>query len=197
MTELHNIGKERTAFPTRELVLSAMFSALIAVGAFIQIPIPFLSFSLQTLFLALAVVLLRPKWAVTSVVIYIVIGLLGFPIFSRGGGIGYILQPSFGFLIGFVVWAWASSAIIGRLRHRTLWRVFGAEVVGVLLMYAVALPYYDLIMRFYEAAPMTASMLFTYCFATTCPGDIIKSLLAAWMGLRIQRQLRVPQGGAG
>ena len=171
------------------MVLAAMFSALIAVGAFIQIPIPFLSFSLQTLFLALAVVLLKPRWAVASVVIYIAIGLVGFPIFSRGGGIGYIVQPSFGFLIGFVLWAWVSSTMISKMKHRTIWRVFGAEVVGVVLMYAVALPYYDLIMRFYEASPMTASMLFTYCFATTFPGDVLKSLLAAWMGLRIQRQL--------
>lgn len=191
MTDFQPTKQERAHVQTRELVLAAMFSALIAVGAFIQIPIPFLSFSLQTLFLALAVVLLQPRWALASVVIYIAIGLLGFPIFSRGGGIGYILQPSFGFLIGFVLWAWASSTIISKLKSRTVWKVFGAEVVGVALMYAVALPYYDLIMRFYEASPMTAATLFTYCFATTFPGDILKSLLAAWMGLRIQRQLRV------
>lgn len=190
MTNSQPRNHERTAFQTRDLVLAAMFSALIAVGAFIQIPVPFLSFSLQTLFLALAAVLLKPKWAIASVVIYIAIGLLGFPIFSRGGGIGYILQPSFGFLIGFILWAWASSMIIARLKKKTVWTVFAAECVGVVLMYAVALPYYDLIMRFYEAAPMTAATLFTYCFATTFPGDILKSLLAAWMGLRIKRQLR-------
>lgn len=189
MTKSQSESSARTRFPTRELVLASLFSALIAVGAFIQIPVPFLSFSLQTLFLALAVVLLKPRWAVASVLIYIAIGLLGFPIFSRGGGIGYVLQPSFGFLIGFVLWAAVSSHIISKLKKRTVWRVFGAEVAGVVLMYAVALPYYDLIMRFYEASPMTAAALFTYCFAATFPGDVLKSLLAAWMGLRIERQL--------
>lgn len=194
MTSIQPTKREQAAFPTRELVLASMFSALIAVGAFIQIPIPFLSFSLQTLFLALAAVLLKPRWAVASVVIYIAVGLLGFPIFSRGGGIGYILQPSFGFLIGFVLWAWVSSTIISKLKQKTLWKVFAAETVGVVLMYAVALPYYDLIMRFYEASPMTAAALFTYCFATTFPGDILKSLLAAWMGIRIRKQLIVARG---
>lgn len=189
MTSIQPTKREHAAFPTRDLVLASLFSALIAVGAFIQIPIPFLSFSLQTLFLALAAVLLTPRWAVASVLIYIAVGLLGFPVFSRGGGIGYILQPSFGFLIGFVLWAWASSRIISKLKEKTVWKVFAAETAGVVLMYVVALPYYDLIMRFYEASPMTAATLFTYCFATTFPGDVLKSLLAAWMGLRIRRQL--------
>lgn len=175
---------------TRSMVLAAVFSALIAVGAFIRIPLPFLSFSLQTLFVALADIVLGRKWAVVSVLVYIAVGLAGFPIFSTGGGIGYVVQPSFGFLIGFVLWVWTAGTIIGRLRVKSVGRLFAAQVAGVLLMYAVALPYYYLIMNFYQAEPMTAAALFTYCFLATFPGDILKSWLAAWMGRRISLQLK-------
>lgn len=179
------------AFPTRQLVLSALFAALIAVGAFIQIPIPFLSFSLQTLFLALACVLLDRKWATISVLIYIAIGLVGFPIFSRGGGIGYVVQPSFGFLIGFVLWALITPTIIQRLKNRSVWHLFLAELAGVVAMYVVALPYYAMIMAFYNNEPMATATLFTFCFLTTFPGDCLKSLLAAWMGRRIRQSVRL------
>lgn len=171
------------------MVLAAVFSALIAVGAFIRIPLPFLSFSLQTLFVALADIVLGPRWAVASVLIYIAVGLAGFPIFSTGGGIGYIVQPSFGFLIGFVLWVWVSGTMVAKLQKKSVGRIFAAQTVGVLLMYAVALPYYYLIMNVYQGDPMSAGALFTYCFLATFPGDILKSWLAAWMGRRIRLQL--------
>lgn len=174
---------------TRSLVLAAVFASLTAVGAFIRIPIPYLSFSLQTLFVALASILLPRKWAVISMCIYIAVGLMGFPIFSTGGGIGYVVQPSFGFLIGFVLWVFLAGTIIDRQKKKTVGTYFLAQLVGVVVMYAVALPYYDLIMRFYQGDPMSAKMLFTYCFLTTFPGDVLKSWLAAWMGRRLQRQL--------
>lgn len=174
---------------TRSMVLAAVFSALIAVGAFIRIPLPFLSFSLQTLFVALADIVLGRKWAVVSILVYIAVGLAGFPIFSTGGGIGYIVQPSFGFLIGFILWVWVAGTIVERLQQRTVGRIFAAQVIGVLCMYAVALPYYYLIMNFYQGDPMTAGALFTYCFLATFPGDMLKGWLAAWMGRRIRQQL--------
>lgn len=184
----------RTGYKVRELVLAGLFAALTAIGAFIQIPIPFLSFSLQTLFVALAAILLPRRWAVASIVIYIAVGLMGFPIFSRGGGIGYVVQPSFGFLAGFVAWVALTSTILAKMRKKTVFTVFLAEAAGVVVMYAIALPYYYMIMTMYQNEPMTTATLFTYCFATTFPGDLLKSLLAAWMGRRIQRSVRLPQG---
>ena len=193
MTQEKTTGGTRTwnSGKTRSLVLAAVFSSLIAVGAFIRIPLPFLSFSLQTLFVALASILLERRWAVISVLIYIAVGLAGFPVFSTGGGIGYIVQPSFGFLIGFVLWVFVAGTLNARLKKKTVMRLWGIQIIGVLIMYAVALPYYALIMRFYQGDPMSAAALFTYCFAATCPGDILKGWLAAWIGRRMLPQLRM------
>ena len=80
------------------MILCAMFVALIAVGAFIKVPIPVVPFTLQYLFTMLAGLLLGGKKGSLAVGIYILLGLIGLPIFAQGGGIGYIFQPSFGYI---------------------------------------------------------------------------------------------------
>ena len=87
---------------TRNMVLAALFAALTAIGAFLQIPTGTVPITLQFLFTALAGLLLGWKWGAISQLLYVGIGLLGLPVFTQGGGIGYVLQPSFGFLLGLI-----------------------------------------------------------------------------------------------
>ncbi|GAB4261052.1 MAG: biotin transporter BioY [Deferrisomatales bacterium] len=95
----------------RELVLAGLFAALTAVGAFLKVPLEPVPFTLQPLVVFLAGVVLRPRAALFSQVVYILVGLAGLPVFARGGGPAYVLQPTFGFLVGFAVGAWAISAV--------------------------------------------------------------------------------------
>ena len=98
---------EKPMTKTRSLVYCALFTALIAVGAFIKIPIPVVPFTLQYLFTMLAGILLGSRLGSRlgslSVLAYMILGLIGLPIFSEGGGIGYVFKPSFGYIIGFCV----------------------------------------------------------------------------------------------
>ena len=82
---------------TRNMVLCAMFTVLVAIGAFIRVPVPFVPFTLQVLFTTLAGLILGPKLGAMSVTLYVALGLLGLPIFASGGGIGYVFQPTFGY----------------------------------------------------------------------------------------------------
>jgi biotin transport system substrate-specific component len=114
MPEIIQITKEEKGLKhmkTKDLVLCAMFVALIAVGAFIKIPVPVVPFTLQFLFTMLAGLLLGPVNGALAVVVYIVLGLIGLPIFTQGGGPGYIFQPSFGYIIGFAVAAYVNGKI--------------------------------------------------------------------------------------
>ena len=81
-----------------DLVMISLFAALTAVGAFIKIPIPHVPLTLQTLMVMFAGLILGSRRGALSQLLYLVIGLLGIPIFAQGGGPGYVLQPSFGFL---------------------------------------------------------------------------------------------------
>lgn len=96
---------------TKTLIYCSLFTALIAAGAFIKIPVPVVPFTLQYLFTMLAGLLLGSKRGTISVVAYMLLGLAGLPIFSEGGGLWYVFKPSFGYIIGFCLGTYVLSLI--------------------------------------------------------------------------------------
>ena len=84
---------------TKTLIYCSLFTALIAAGAFIKIPVPVVPFTLQYLFTMLAGLLLGSKRGTISVVAYMLLGLAGLPIFSEGAVPLYDFKPSFGYII--------------------------------------------------------------------------------------------------
>jgi biotin transport system substrate-specific component len=100
------------------LVLASLFTALTVAGAQMRVPMPFVPFSLQDFFVVLAGLVLGPKYGALSQLLYVVLGLAGLPIFANGGGPAYVLQPTFGYLLGFPV----ASFIAGKIVHRNATR---------------------------------------------------------------------------
>ena len=102
----------------RKMVASSVFAALIAVCAWIAVPIPPVSFTLQTFAVLLCLGVLEGKWGCASVGLYLLLGLVGLPVFSGfRGGASALLGPTGGFLWGFLLAAvcyWAMERL-GRL----------------------------------------------------------------------------------
>jgi biotin transport system substrate-specific component len=87
---------------TRSLVLCGLSIALLAVGAFITVPFGPVPFTLQSMMLALIVLILRPREALIAVGGYLLLGAIGLPIGAGfKGGLGWLLGPTGGFLLGF------------------------------------------------------------------------------------------------
>ena len=166
------------------MTVCALFTSLIAVGAFIKIPVPYLPFTLQTLFVGLAGIVLGAKLAAISAAIYVIIGLIGVPVFTTGGGIGSILQPSFGFLIGFI----AAGYVTGKLSYRktSLKSLMAANLAGIAVTYFFGLVYYYLISRFYLSNSIGIISLLLYCFIPFIPGDIVKAIVASYLGKKLK-----------
>ena len=76
---------------TKKIVLCGLFVALMAIGAFIRIPIPMLPITLQTMFVLYAAVILGGRLGAVSVLVYVIMGLIGVPVFAEGGGIWYVM----------------------------------------------------------------------------------------------------------
>lgn len=170
---------------TKNMVLCAMFVALIAVGAFIKIPIPVVPFTLQYLFTMLAGLLLGGKRGCLAVCIYIVLGLVGLPVFAQGGGIGYIFQPSFGYIIGFAVGAYVTGMIANKKHKPGYKRLLAANFIGLGIVYLFGMVYYYLISKFYLGTPIGLWPLFLYCFILAVPGDILLCIVGAILGNRL------------
>ncbi len=170
---------------TRNLILCALFVALIAVGAFIRIPIPVVPFTLQFLFTMLAGLLLGGKTGALAVCIYIVMGLTGLPIFAEGGGFSYILKPSFGYIIGFAVAAYVTGTIANKGSNPGYPRLLTATFTGLGIVYLCGMAYYYLMSNFYLGTPIGLWPLFLYCFLLAVPGDICLCILGAVLGKRL------------
>lgn len=170
---------------TKNIVYCGLFTALIAIGAFIKIPIPVLPFTLQYLFTMLAGLLLGSRWGTISVVAYMLLGLVGLPIFTEGGGIWYIFKPSFGYIIGFCVGTFVTGLLAGRFKKKTVVNYLIANFAGLVPVYGIGLIYYYIICNFVIDSPIAVGPLFMYCFLCAIPGDIALSILAAFLAKQI------------
>lgn len=171
---------------THSMVLFALFTALIAVGAFIRIPVPVCPFTLQLLFTTLAGLILGSKRGAGAVAVYVALGLLGVPVFTAGGGPSYIFQPTFGYLIGFIVGAWLTGRIAESAPHAGLYRLWLANFAGLAVVYAFGMIYVYIINTWYLHTPIGIWPLFVYCLFLAVPGDICLCLLAGIMAKKLR-----------
>ncbi len=170
---------------TRDLCLCAVFAALTAVGAFIKIPVPVCPFTLQLLFTTLAGLLIGKKLGALSVAVYVIIGLLGVPVFTQGGGFGYVLQPTFGYLIGYIAGAFVTGAIAGNNKEPKLLRLLTASIAGLLVVYLFGMAYLYLICSYALGTPYTIGAVALYCFVLAAPGDIALCVIASIIAKRV------------
>lgn len=172
---------------TKAMVLAALFTALTAVGAFLQIPLGFTSITLQTLFTWLAGLLLGPKWGALSQLAYVVLGLVGLPIFTQGGGLGYLVKPSMGFLIGLIPMAWIVG-MLTRDQHSPK-RVVLACVAADVVLYLLALPYMYCVLNLYLGMSRSVIEVVEGGMLLFLPGDAVKIAVAAAISGPITRTL--------
>jgi biotin transport system substrate-specific component len=164
---------------TKQLVFCSLFTALIVVGAFIKIPVPVVPFTLQYLFTMLAGLILGPRLGTISVTAYMLLGLAGLPIFTEGGGLWYVLKPSFGYIIGFCIGTYVTGTLAAKLKKRTFARYLAANLAGLAVVYAAGMIYYYVICNYVLNTPIAVGPLFLYCFVLAVPGDTALSVLGA------------------
>jgi biotin transport system substrate-specific component len=175
-------------YRTRTLITVTLFSALTAVGGWLRIPVFPVPFTLQTLFVYLSGDLLGSRKALMSQILFLVLGLIGLPVFARGGGPGYVLQPSFGYLLGFPAAAALTGVMMGRKREKCrvidylMANCLGAGVV--LIVGAVYLYIYQNIvlneMLALSRAVWTGMVIFI-------PAELVKAFAAAHLANRLRQ----------
>ena len=177
----------RPRMNTFKLVLCSLFAALVAVGAFIQIPVPYMDyFTLQFGVVLLAGMILGGTYGPLSVAVYVALGLIGLPIFAAGGGVAYVLRPSFGYLLGFIAAAFLTGFICDRVKPDFI-HFFLAALAGFAVTYAVGIAYKYLILNFYLHTPATWLIILASCFPLDMPGDLALCAGAALVGPRLRR----------
>lgn len=183
-------AKEKKVPDVKSMVLIAMFAALTAVGAFIRIPMGPVPFTLQLLFTNLAGLLLGGKRGGAAVLLYILIGLVGVPVFTQGGGPGYVLQPTFGYLAGMALGAWLSGHVYeksnGGIKPALL-----AGLLNIAVTYTVGTAYFAAVKVFYLGGEIELWSLLVGCCFVFLPGDCLSCALGAVLAKQLKPLLLV------
>ena len=170
-----------------ELAKCAIFVVLMVVSAFIKIPFPLVPLTFQTVVAVLAGLLLGPLYGTAAVGVYIFMGLIGLPVFTSGGGFAYVVQPTFGYILGFAAAAFVAGALCGRGKAAqiTLRGALLASVAGFLVNYIVGVPYFLLIWHFYmhNGGVWQAAVTYNLIYM---PKDLALCLLAGFLAWRVR-----------
>ena len=190
---MSNVEKNRRGFRTQDVIYCGLFTALMAVGAFIKITLPLgvfeVTISLQVFFALLAGFLLGARNGFVSVLTYLILGLIGIPVFAHGGG------PTFGFLIGFAFAALLTGLLSSREGKPSLPKLAIAALVGEMAYYACGLIYYFIMFNFVISGTegIGIAQLFSVWFLSTVIPDTVICMLAAVLAYRLVPIMRKMQ----
>lgn len=167
----------------RQMVYSALFASLMCIGAYIHIPIGPVPIILNNFFVLLAGLVLGAAWGPLSVIIYLLIGAMGFPVFAGGkSGLAHLIGPTGGYLMGFVISAW----ITGLISHSGLpanktWRNLLAVLAGAIVVYIPGLLWLHTVTKMSWSKTLAVGCL------PFLPGDALKALAAVAVASKISR----------
>ena len=172
---------------TRKMALTGLFASLLAVSSQIAIPLGPVPHTLQIFFVLLSGLLLGSRWGGTSVGVWIALGAFGLPVFAQGkAGVAVLAGPTGGFLIGFMVCAF----MVGKLTEGTDYGFFRTALimlVGLGTVYLIGLFGFMLSFQYFLHKPMTVDKAATLAVVPFLPFDIIKTIMAAYIGTKVRR----------
>ena len=169
---------------TKELILCSIFAALTAILAQISIPLPITTtpFTLQIFAVAMTGLILGSKCGFISILIYLLLGAIGIPVFANfSGGAAVLLGPTGGYLLGFPI----MSFIIGYIKEKT-----ASKIVVILgMMLGLILDYTTGTLIFSILTGNTIYQSIIYCVAPFIITDLIKIGFAYIIGSSVSKRV--------
>ena len=180
---------------TRDMILVALFAALTAIGAYLKIPTQPVPITLQILFCMYAGILLGSKLGFISQIIYVLMGLIGLPVFAGGAsGFGYIFRPSFGYLIGFILCGYIAGKISEKIYEvkglKGFMYIFIAAVSGLAVVYLVGVPYLYMIFNVYQGKAIDFGTALKWGLYPFIVQDLVKCFIVALTSVKVLPALR-------
>ncbi len=168
-----------------DIVFTALFVAVIVVCSQIIIPLGQIPVTLQMVGVFLSASVLGAKWSSVSVAIYILLGIVGLPVFSGfSSGLGYLLGPTGGYIIGFFFTALVVGFITEKLGKSTKVLVI-SMVLGLLVCYVVGITWFCVVMK----SDFIYGVL--WCVLPYIIPDVIKIVFSVFMVNRLCKAVKL------
>jgi biotin transport system substrate-specific component len=169
----------------RGMIYAAMLGALTALGAYLIIPMSPVPLTLQTFFVFLAGALLGGPQAAMSQIVYVILGLIGLPVFAGGkAGLGTLLGPTGGYLIGFVVAALIMGFIVDFKKKTEIFWLLFAMIIGLAVIYTLG------VLQLSFVANMPVQKAIAVGAVPFILGDITKLFAAAILASKVRDKIR-------
>ena len=178
-------GKVNSRKSILDIVYIALFAAIISVCSLISIPIGEVPVTFQILGICLAAGFLGLAKGTISVVIYILLGLIGIPVFAGGtSGFAKLVSPTGGYIVGFII------GLAVKLFGRKLWVLIVSMVIGVLVCYAFGTAWF-IILYNNSGKSMDLANALSLCVVPFLPFDAVKIAVSAVLVNRLHKFIKV------
>lgn len=181
-TNMEQTSAKKTFVTTKQLTLIGVMTAVICILAPFTIPLPFspVPLSLATLVIYISVFVLGMKFSTVSLLIYLLLGAVGLPVFSGfSGGLGKFAGPTGGYLIGYIFVAIITGYFVDHFPGRLSFAAVGM-VLGSLICYLFGTVWLAAQMELSFFAALSVGVL------PYLPGDIIKIIVACILGPKLK-----------
>lgn len=168
---------------TNRLTLTALMTAALCIAGPLTLPIGPVPVSITSAVVMLAALLLGGRIAAASCAVYLLLGLVGLPVFSGfTGGAGQLVGPTGGFLAGYLPLAAVAGTVCARTDSRLL-QAAGC-IAGMALLYALGTAWFCL------QAQVGVQAAMTVCVVPFLPFDAVKLAVVIGVGSRMKRRLK-------
>ena len=173
----------------KSMVFVALMAAFLCIFSPISIPLPLVPITLQTFGVFLVSALLGWKRGTVAVLIYLLLGLIGLPVFSGWtGGFSSFATPSSGYIIGFLFTALLTGFLIDRF-SRQFWMYPVAMAAGLAVCYLFGTIWFLVYMNVWMATPYTLWQALLVCVIPFLVGDAVKIAAATALSYPLRKQL--------
>ncbi|MCD6449535.1 MAG: biotin transporter BioY [Thermotogaceae bacterium] len=159
----------------KNLAIISVFTALTIAGAQIYIPAGSVPITLQVLFVLISGLILKEKYGFIAQLSYVLMGLMGLPVFAGfKGGIVHVIGPTGGYIASFPIAAW----IVGRIsKNRNFIKYSIASVTGVIIIYIFGAAWLGIYTGSFKTALFAGVIPFI-------PWDILKAVIASYVAYK-------------
>lgn len=174
---------------TRRLVINASLLTLLIVSTFIKIPVFLVPFTLQLLVVIIISLTTNTADSLIIFLTYIIMGLIGIPIFASGGGISYLYNPSFGFILGFIIVAVVVNVLrnsLSKVISNSFWVFLISSIIGLICLYIFGFSYALVLFNHvlgknYSLINILEIMVFPFILV-----DLLKCVLASYIVIKLK-----------
>ncbi len=174
---------------TKNMTLTSLFAALLAVSAQVSIPLGPVPITMQVMFVLLAGIILGKRLGPASIAVWVLLGVFGLPVFAQGkAGAAVLIGPTGGYILGYFV----CTYIVGYVAEHfelTYKHTAIAILTGLAAIYIIGLAGFMLSFQYVLHKAMPLERALNLAVWPFLPLDIVKAAVSVYIGVRVRRAL--------